>query len=132
MLGEIGKLKHLPSTSTGIFKFMRDGYRTLELSCLSNRGGRFVEISEYHGGAQRGRLLVPEGRRGAGWLRFEDESELRPYFLAKIEPEVAAPVGIGKAPIMEMGLRTIRNDRNLNSKKESRDSRVRFDSVKFA
>jgi hypothetical protein len=34
MLDEIGKLRHLPSTSTGIFKFMRDGYRTLELSCL--------------------------------------------------------------------------------------------------
>ena len=61
MLGEIRKLKHLPSTSTGIFKFMRDGYQTLELSCLSNRGGRFVEISEYHGGAQRGHLRVPEG-----------------------------------------------------------------------
>ena len=51
MLGEMGKLKHLSSTKTGIFMFMRDGYRTLELSCLSNRGGRFVELSEYHGGS---------------------------------------------------------------------------------
>jgi hypothetical protein len=51
-LGESGKLKHSSATETGIFKFMRDGYRTLELSCLSNRGGRYVELSEYHGGAQ--------------------------------------------------------------------------------
>ena len=63
-------------------------------------------------------------------MQFEDE--LRLYFLAKIELEVAAPVRIGKASITEMGLRTIRNDCNLNSKKESQDSRVRFDFVKFA
>jgi hypothetical protein len=89
-----------------------------------------VEISAYHGGAQRGHLRVPEGRRRAGWLRFADE--LYFYFLAKSEPEVAAPVGSGKVPETDMGLRPIRNGRNLNSKEESRKSRVRFDSAKFA
>jgi hypothetical protein len=89
-----------------------------------------VEISTYHGGAQRGHLRVPEGRRRAGWLRFADE--LYFYFLAKSEPEVAAPVGSGKVPETDMGLRPIRNGRNLNSKEESRKSRVRFDSAKFA
>ncbi len=89
-----------------------------------------MEISTYHGGAQRGHLRVPEGRRRAGWLRFADE--LYFYFLAKSEPEVAAPVGSGKVPETDMGLRPIRNGRNLNSKEESRKSRVRFDSAKFA
>ena len=29
MLGEMGKMRHISSTSTGIFKFLRDGYQTL-------------------------------------------------------------------------------------------------------
>uniref|UniRef100_A0A2N9IN68 Endonuclease/exonuclease/phosphatase domain-containing protein n=1 Tax=Fagus sylvatica TaxID=28930 RepID=A0A2N9IN68_FAGSY len=49
-----------------IFQFLRDGYNTLEFSCLSNRGGRFVELSENHGGSQRGRIRVLEGLRCAG------------------------------------------------------------------
>ena len=103
------------------------------MSCLSNRGGRFVEISEYHGGAQRGQVRVPEGHRGAGWLRFEDR--VHQYFLAKTEPRVAAPLGIGSvglSPATELGLRMNRNGRDLNPQKESRSSQVRFDSATFA
>jgi hypothetical protein len=86
-LGELGNLKHISSIETGIFKFLHDGYRTLELSCLSNRGGRYVELSEYHGGAQRGNLRIPEGRHGSGWIQFG--SELRKYFLTKLESGVS-------------------------------------------
>ena len=49
-LGELGKLNSISLTQNGIFEFMRNGYRTLEFSCLSNRGGRFMELLEYHGG----------------------------------------------------------------------------------
>lgn len=49
-----------------IFQFLCDGYNTLEFSCLSNRGGRFVELLENHGGSQRGRIRVLEGLRCAG------------------------------------------------------------------
>jgi hypothetical protein len=46
----------------GFFEFFRDGYKVLELSCLSNRGGRFMEVSKYHSGAHRGSIRIPEGR----------------------------------------------------------------------
>ena len=49
-LGELGKLNSISLTQNGFFEFMRNGYRTLEFSCLSNRGGRFMELLEYHGG----------------------------------------------------------------------------------
>ena len=76
-IGELRKLKHV--SRSGIFQFRRDGYRTLEFSCLSNRGGRFVELSEYHGGAQRCSIRIPEGRRGDGWALFV--TELQKYYL---------------------------------------------------
>ncbi len=40
--------------SRGFFRFLRTDYSNLELSCLQNQHGRFVELSEYHGGAQHG------------------------------------------------------------------------------
>ena len=57
----------------GFFRFYRTGYSILEVSCLQNHYGRFVEVAEYHGGAQRGGLRVPEGYRGKGWARFKRE-----------------------------------------------------------
>jgi hypothetical protein len=68
----------------GFFRFQRTNYSTLELSCLHNKNGRFVEISEYHGGAQRGRIRVPEGFRGTGWDLFI--KELDSFFLGKAAP----------------------------------------------
>ncbi len=86
-IGELRKLKHM--SRSGIFQFRRDGYKTLEFSCLSNRGGRFVELSEYHGGTQRGSIRIPEGRRGDGWALFV--TEVQKYYLetdsSKIPPK---------------------------------------------
>uniref|UniRef100_A0A2N9EED7 Reverse transcriptase zinc-binding domain-containing protein n=1 Tax=Fagus sylvatica TaxID=28930 RepID=A0A2N9EED7_FAGSY len=101
-LEEMGKLKDLASSQAGHFQFMRDGYRTLELSCLSNRGGRFVELVEYHGGAQRGNLRIPEGRRGVGWVKFE--SELRRYFLTKGVLADSLCCHIGDLPLSYLGM----------------------------
>ena len=76
------KLRNPSQTIEGFFEFHRDGYRVLEVSCLVNRGGRYVEVSEYHSGIQRGSVRIPEGRRGAGWLVFE--CQVRKYFLGEI------------------------------------------------
>ncbi len=46
LIGEMGKVYKLPHRKSSFFQFLRDGYRTLELSSLSNQGGRFIEISE--------------------------------------------------------------------------------------
>ena len=130
-LGELGKLKSIPATQTGVFQFMRDGYRTLEFSCLSNRGGRFVELSAYHGGAQKGSIRVPEGRYGAGWDRFG--YEIRKYFLTKFDSSSAPPsdgdIQAGPARRSTQGFRN-RNWRNNNCRNsnarpsmKSRDSR---------
>ena len=47
----------------GFFWFLRTDYSTLELSCLQNQHGRFVELSEYHGGARNGEAF--ECRKGS-------------------------------------------------------------------
>ena len=57
----------------GFFRFLRTEYSTLELSCLQNQYGRFVEICEYHGGAQRGGIRIPEGFWGKHWDHFVKE-----------------------------------------------------------
>jgi len=43
------------------FKRFRENYKILEFSIRSNKGGTFVEISEYHNGARYGCLHVLEG-----------------------------------------------------------------------
>jgi hypothetical protein len=68
----------------GFFRFYLTGYNILEVSCLQNHHGRFVEVAEYHGGAQRGGLRVPEGYRGKGWARFE--REVSSFFLRLAAP----------------------------------------------
>lgn len=83
---ETWKVLRLCKDLKGFFLFLRTEYSTLELSCLQNNNGRFVELSEYHGGAQRGGIRVPEGHRGAGWDRFA--MELAAFFLGKQEPAV--------------------------------------------
>ena len=69
---------------TGFFRFYCSGYNILEFSCLQNQHGRFVELAEYHGGAQRGGIRVPERYRGKGWVRFEQG--LVNFFLGKSAP----------------------------------------------
>uniref|UniRef100_A0A2N9F6L3 Uncharacterized protein n=1 Tax=Fagus sylvatica TaxID=28930 RepID=A0A2N9F6L3_FAGSY len=68
----------------GFFRFKRTEYSTLEFSCLQNQRGRFVELCEYHGGAQRGGIRVPKGYLGKGWHRFAEE--LNSFFLGKQPP----------------------------------------------
>ena len=135
-LEEMGKLKDSPSAQAGSFKFLRDGYRTLELSCLSNCGGRFVELVEYHGGSQRGNLRIPEGRHGVGWVTFL--TELRGYFLTKIEPSVLSE-GEGQAGPARRSAQGSRNryrrngrNSNANPSRESRYSRVADKSAYLA
>ena len=68
----------------GFFRFLRTEYGTLELSCLQNQYGRFVEICEYHGGAQCGGIRIPEEFRGKNWNHFV--KELNSFFPGKAVP----------------------------------------------
>jgi hypothetical protein len=87
MLDTFLKLRNLHN-SVGFFEFHRDGYRTLEFSFLANRGGSFVEVTEYHSGTQRGSIRIPEGRRGVEWSVFE--FQVCKYFLGDIMKTLVA------------------------------------------
>jgi hypothetical protein len=88
MLAIFNKLREPNQSFDGFFQFYRDGYRTLEFSCLTNRGGRFVEVTEYHSGSHRGYIRVLEGRKGVGWSVFEFQA--RKYFLGEVLRSSAA------------------------------------------
>nr|POE73585.1 hypothetical protein CFP56_44901 [Quercus suber] len=60
---------------------MGGGWSTNAANGLFNKGGLFVEIFEYHNGARRGCLRVPEGTKIGGWTLFG--RRLRDYFLGK-------------------------------------------------
>ncbi len=131
-LGELGKLNYNSPTHTGSFEFLHDGYRMLEFSCLSNRGGRFVELSKYHGGSQRGNLRIPKGRKGAGWDQFG--SELRQYFLPKTEHEVSENVGVQisgttRLPALEVRRGSYGKDLNCNPQTERRGLQGRDNAI---
>jgi hypothetical protein len=81
LLKEMDGMMKPGSHLEGFFRFFRDGYRILELSCLKNRGGRFIELRDYHSGSQQGNLRIPEGKGGTGWARFD--RELRRFFLGE-------------------------------------------------
>ena len=70
------------------FKRLRECSKVLEVTSKSNKGGLFVEISEYHNGARRGCVWVLEGVKLGGWALLE--SRLCGFFLGK---EVAAAGG---------------------------------------
>ena len=55
---------------TTFFKRLRENTKLLEFASRSNKGGLFVEISEYHNGARKGYLWVPEGTKINGWTLF--------------------------------------------------------------
>nr|POF06265.1 hypothetical protein CFP56_75259 [Quercus suber] len=65
------------------FKRFRENYKILELTSISNKGGMFAKISEYHNGAKRGCLRVPEGGKKGGWATLE--KKLCAFFLGKSE-----------------------------------------------
>ncbi len=89
MLDNFVTIKNTNQTLEGFFVFHRDGYRVLEFSCLANRGGRFVEITEYHSGTHRGSIRIPEGRKGAGWSVFE--FQVRKCFLGATQNPSTVP-----------------------------------------
>ena len=96
-----------------------------------------MELVEYHGGSQRGNLRIPEGRRGVGWVKFE--SELRRYFLTKIDSSSVPSAGDGQAGMVRRSALGIRNqvrcnDRNSNfhSTMETRDPRGGDKSMNLA
>uniref|UniRef100_A0A2N9GJ10 Reverse transcriptase zinc-binding domain-containing protein n=1 Tax=Fagus sylvatica TaxID=28930 RepID=A0A2N9GJ10_FAGSY len=93
VLGVVGIVRDPVTTKEGFFRFLKNGYRTLDFSCLKNRGGRFVELCDYHCGAQQGEIRIPEGRNGAGWVLFA--AEIRRFFLG--ENSVATAVSGAKA-----------------------------------
>ena len=63
-------------------KRVHENYKILECSSRLNKGGFFVEISEYHNGARRGCLRVPEGFHKGGWSFLE--RKLSDFFLGKL------------------------------------------------
>ena len=63
------------------FKQFHENYKILECSSRLNKGGFFVEISEYHNGARRGCLRVLEGFHKGGWSFLE--RKLSDFFLGK-------------------------------------------------
>jgi hypothetical protein len=65
LLGVIEQVR-LKDDKKGFFQFLRGSYSTLEVSYLTNKGGRFLEVAEYHDGVQRGSLRIPEGAQGMG------------------------------------------------------------------
>ena len=75
--------------------FKHENSKLLEITSRSNKGGLFVEISEYHNGARRGCLRVPEGTKIGGWALFG--TRLRDHFLGKttsgLEKKVVAGDG---------------------------------------
>uniref|UniRef100_A0A2N9J896 Endonuclease/exonuclease/phosphatase domain-containing protein n=1 Tax=Fagus sylvatica TaxID=28930 RepID=A0A2N9J896_FAGSY len=86
LIGVWDKLCRLPKHSKGYFQSFRDSYRTLELSCMKNKGGRFVELSDYHSGSQQGHIRIPEGKNRWSWIFFVQE--IRQFFL-----------GVGPRPV---------------------------------
>ena len=55
------ELFHWDFSKQHFFKRFHENYEILEFSIRSNKGGIFVEISEYHNGARCGCLHVLEG-----------------------------------------------------------------------
>ena len=96
-----------------------------------------MEFVEYHGSSQRGNLWIPEGRRGVGWVKFM--SELRHYFLTKIDSSSAPSNGDGQARPARRSAQGFRNrnrrngrNSNVHPSMETRDSRGRDKSAYLA
>uniref|UniRef100_A0A2N9J7V4 Endonuclease/exonuclease/phosphatase domain-containing protein n=1 Tax=Fagus sylvatica TaxID=28930 RepID=A0A2N9J7V4_FAGSY len=101
LIGVWDKLCRLPKHSKGYFQSFRDSYRTLELSCMKNKGGRFVELSDYHSGSQQGHIRIPEGKNRWSWIFFVQE--IRQFFL-----------GVGPRPV-RMASSGVASETGLNN-----------------
>jgi hypothetical protein len=89
------KMRQFSAQPVGFFQSHRDGYRVLELSCMKNKGGCFVELADYHSGSRQGHIRIPEGKKGVGWTSFGEE--VRRYFLGngtqRVKPEKRVVAG---------------------------------------
>jgi hypothetical protein len=76
------------SRDSDFVKSLGRGQRCQSYKRGGNKNGQFVEAATYGVGERRGFLLVPEGRRGWGWLKFVGE-------LQKAREFLVATVGCG-------------------------------------
>jgi hypothetical protein len=102
LLGVIEQVR-LKDDKKGFFQFLRNNYNILEVSCLTNKGGRFLEVADYHGGAQRGSLRIPEGSRGSGWIKLA--MELGSFFLGQNEKKPVLTESVVITPVGDVPLR---------------------------
>jgi len=56
-----------------LVKSFREGSKVLIARRGGNKAGRFLEVSTFGLGGRKGYIVIPEGRRGWGWLKFSDE-----------------------------------------------------------
>ena len=123
MLEIFTKLRNPNQKLEGFFVFHRDGYRVLEFSCLANRGGRFVEITEYHSGAHRGCIRIPEGRKGAGWSLFE--FQVRKWFLGDTQQLTAAQVNASRVSGERLAAEQVGSSRKLERRRSWKTRKTR-------
>jgi hypothetical protein len=71
-----------------IVKSFKKGSKLLIARRGGNKNGRFLEVSSFGLGGQKGFIVIPEGRGGWGWIKFSDE-------LRKVVDFLSGPVGCG-------------------------------------
>jgi len=65
-------------------KSFKEGLKILIARRGGNQAGRFLEVVAFGMGGWKGFIVIPEGRRGWGWLKFSDElRKARDYLFAK-------------------------------------------------
>jgi hypothetical protein len=80
---------------------------------MKNKGGRFVELFDYHSGSQQGHIRIPKGKQGRGWVSFA--GELRRFFLGgSLKPTKAVGSVLVKDKVVAVNL-----GRNLGHKSYS-------------
>jgi hypothetical protein len=56
-----------------IVKSFREGSKLLIARRGGNKDGRFLEVSSFGLGGQKGFIVIPKGRGGWSWIKFSDE-----------------------------------------------------------
>jgi hypothetical protein len=65
-------------------KSFREGSKILIARRGGNQAGRFLKAAAFGMGGRKGFSMIPEGRRGWGWLKFSDElRKARDYLSTK-------------------------------------------------
>ena len=78
-----------------------------------------MEVADYHDGAQRGSLRIPEGARGSGWMKIA--MEIGSFFLGQKEKKSTQTEPVEVIPAGGVPSRTVkgRSD-NLGSSRNPR------------